>query len=69
MKIIRNRINHAVDYENPTDEAREKETVENAVIEKCTGGFGVLPKLEFSGFDLQEIKTILRQAVSLPIPQ
>ncbi len=69
VKIIRNRINHAVDYENPTDEAREKETVENAVIEKCTGGFGVLPKLEFSGFDLQEIKTILRQAVSLPIPQ
>lgn len=69
MKIIRNRINHAVDYENPTDEAKEKETAENSVIEKCTGGFGVLPKLEISGFDLQGIKAILRQAISLPIPQ
>lgn len=69
IKIIRNRMNHAVDYENPTSEQKEMQEIEDTVIEKCSDGFGVLPKLEFSGFDLQEIKTILRQAVSLPIPQ
>lgn len=69
MKIIRNRMNHAVDYENPTSEQKEMQEIEDTVIEKCTGGFGMLPKLEFSRFDLRDIKAILKQAVSLPIPQ
>lgn len=69
IKIIRNRMNHAVDYENPSSDQKETQEIEDTVIEKCSGGFGVLPKLEFSGINLQEIKTILKQAVSLPIPQ
>jgi hypothetical protein len=69
IKIIRNRINHAADFENPTAESGQAKTIEDSVIRRCISGFDILPAIECTELDKAGIKSILQKAIELPVPQ
>ena len=69
IKIIRNRINHAADFENPTAESGQTKTIEDSVIRRCMRGFDILPAIECTELDMTGIKFILQKAIELPVPQ
>ena len=69
IKIIRNRINHAADYENPTSESEQTKKIEDRVINRSIGGFDVLPKIKCDEINMASIKIILNNAINLPVPQ
>ena len=68
IKIIRNRINHAADFENPTAESGQTKTIEDSVIRRCISGFDILPAIECTELDMTGIKFILQKAIELPVP-
>ena len=68
IKIIRNRINHAADFENPTAESGQTKTIEDSVIRRCISGFDILPAIECTELDMSGIKFILQKAIELPVP-
>ena len=69
IKIIRNRINHVADYENPTSESEQTKKIEDRVINRSIGGFDVLPKIKCDEINMASIKIILNNAINLPVPQ